>query len=81
MANKNVKINKKTAYQGLVGWSGGKPAITKANPEVIKDPAKLKPKDLEITVDDGVITSSAVPPQQYYWIVGTQYYVKKDDVT
>src|SRR4030067_794233 len=58
MANKNVKINKKTAYQGLVGWSGGKPAITKANPEVIKDPAKLKPKDLEITVDDGGITSS-----------------------
>jgi hypothetical protein len=74
MATKKATVLNRTAFQKLVGWSGGKPAITKIEPPVNRDPGAT------FDVDDGVITSSAVPPKQYYWVMGTEFYVKKDDV-
>ena len=74
MAIKKAKVQKHTAFQELIGWSDGKPAITKA------DPSETKEAGATFEVDDGVITSSAKPPKQYYWVKDTKYYVKKDDV-
>ena len=74
MATKKATVLKRTAFQKLIGWSGGKPAITKVEPPVTKEPG------VTFDVDDGIITSSAVPPKQYYWVFGTEFYVKKNDV-
>jgi hypothetical protein len=74
MATKKATVLNRTAFQKLVGWSGGKPAITKIEPPVNREPGAT------FDVDDGVITSSAVQPKQYYWVMGTEFYVKKDDV-
>jgi hypothetical protein len=74
MATKKATVNKHTAFQKLIGWSGGKPAITKVEPPVTREAGAT------FNVDDGVISSSAVPTKQYYWVMNTEYYVKKDDV-
>ena len=74
MATKKAKVLTHTALQKLIGWSGGKPAITKIEPPVTREPGAT------FDVDDGVITSSANPPKQYYWVFNTEFYVKKDDV-
>ena len=75
MATKKATVLTHTALQKLIGWSGGKPAITKIEPPVTREAG------VKFNVDDGVIISSAVPPKQYYWIVGTARYVKKEDVS
>lgn len=75
MAKKKATVIDDTALQELIGWADGKPAITKIEPPIKRRPGQT------FNVDDGVITSSADPPKQYYWIMGTRHYVKKDDVS
>lgn len=78
MAKKKATvIAKNSAYQELIGWSGGKPAITKAGKYLAAGKWYAKAK---LDVDDGVIVSSANPPQLYYWVMGGGYYVKAGDV-
>jgi hypothetical protein len=72
MSKKNAKVKGSAALQELLGWSAGKPAIDKITP-----PDKRKAGDL-LEVDANVVTSSA--GQQFYWIVGTTHFIKKDDV-
>ena len=73
MATKQAKVKEPAAFQQLLGWSGGKPAIDKSKPLVKKEVGAT------VKVDDGVITSSA--GQQVYWVVDTQYFIKVSDVT
>lgn len=74
MTTKKATVLQHTALQKLIGWSAGKPAITKIEPPITKEAGAT------FDVDDGVITSSAVPPKLYYWIMNTETYVKKEDV-
>jgi hypothetical protein len=73
MATKTAKVTSPAAYQELVGWSGGLPAIDKSKPLVKKEIGAT------FKVEDGVITSSA--GQQVYSVLGTKYFVKVSDVT
>jgi len=73
MATKTAKVTSAAAYQELIGWSGGLPAIDKSKPLVKKEIGAT------FKVDDGVITSSA--GQKVYWVLDTKYFVKVIDVT
>ena len=74
---KATVLAKNSAYQELIGWFGGRPTITKAGKYLKKGKWY---KDAKFNVDDGVIVSSSNPPQQFYWVRGTGYYVKMGDV-
>lgn len=76
MAKKTAKVIAPAAYQELLGWSKGKPEISKVkNPSTKKGTKKTKGK---IQVDNGLITTSA--DQKVYWIWKTKYFVKAKDV-
>ncbi len=84
MAQKTAKPKpgESAAYQELLGFSGGKPSIDKVK-DANTNPAHKLTGNETVTVDDGVIDSSANPPQHYYWITGTKnpyYFVKVIDV-
>ena len=72
MTQKTAKVTSPAAFQYLKGWENGKPTIDKLTPV-----QKKKAGD-KVKVDDGAIASTA--GEEYYWMVGTQYYIKKIDV-
>jgi hypothetical protein len=67
-----------SAAQVLVGWENGKPDITKISGKPVDYVSKWY-KTATLTVDDGVITSK--DGHNFYWIMGGNYYVKKEHVT
>jgi hypothetical protein len=76
MTQKMAKVTSPAAFQYLKGWENGKPTIDKLTP--VQKIQKTNPPK-QVKVDDVAIDSTA--GEKYYWMVGTQYYIKKIDVT